>query len=374
MRKLIGILSLCIAVVIGWFVFSVRDIVPSATRVILHQATGLQQTNGRINILILGIGGGTHDGPDLTDTIIFASIDSKNNKVNLVSIPRDLWLTDVGNSGGKINEAYADKGLSFAKSVVQEVVGQPIHYGFRIDFRGFVKAIDLIGGVDVTVQNTLDDYAYPISGKEEDVCGHTPQDVQQYTNDPSATKSSDFEFFPCRYMHLHVEKGLQHMDGETALSFARSRHASGTEGTDFARSARQQLVIEAVRSKLLSSGTILDPNKITGLIALVKDSIDTDIPEDKIPEAIALIQKVKNAQITTSVIDYGDSQTNRPGLLMNPPISSTYNYAYVLIPRVGEENFSEIQSFITCELQGVNSCTIPLVSGTPIANTTKKVK
>ncbi len=326
----------------------------TVTRIIFNQNPQLQETNGQTNILLLGIGGGSHDGPNLTDTIIFASINQKTNTIHLISIPRDLWVVN-GNTGEKINEAYADgqdnngKGLVYTKAVVENVIGQPIHYGLRIDFGGFVKAVDLLGGLDVQVDETLDDYNYPIEGKEDDSCGHTPEEVQQFSATDSAEMDA-WKLFSCRYTHLHVDKGLQHMNGITALEFVRSRHGVGDEGTDFARSHRQQFVIEAFRNKVLSAGILFNPSKIVGLYGILKDSIDTDISQEDFAPFISLAQKLKSAKMYSTVIDYGDSVTGRPGLLEQGPIDKAHSFAYILIPRVGDQNFSEIHAYVTCEL------------------------
>ncbi|MGH7245416.1 MAG: LCP family protein [Candidatus Levyibacteriota bacterium] len=326
---------------------------PVAATVVLHQAPALKETNGRTSILLLGTGGANHDGPNLTDTIIYATIDLKTDKVTLVSIPRDLWVADVANgNGGKINEAYADgqlnnqhKGLLLAKTIVGNVVGQPIHYGFRIDFGGFMKAVDLLGGIDVHVQNTLDDYNYPIDGKEDDACGHSAIDVQTFMASAPADLAQ-WDFFPCRYMHLHVPAGVVHMDGQTALEFVRSRHGVGEEGSDFARSRRQQLVIEAFRAQALSAGTLFNPAKIIGLYTILKDSIDTDISQEDFGAFISLAQKLKSATIQSAVLDEGDAVQNRAGLLTEGAVS-VYN-GFFLIPRVGETNYSEIQAYVSC--------------------------
>src|SRR5262249_19278911 len=120
-----------------------------------------QSEQKKINLLILGVGGGNHEGPDLTDTIIFSSIDPKKKKVVLVSIPRDLWAPELQ---AKINTAYTygeekekGGGLLFAKAMVGKIVGQDIDYAIKIDFDGFTKAVDMVGGLDVDVANTFDD-------------------------------------------------------------------------------------------------------------------------------------------------------------------------------------------------------------------------
>lgn len=367
MRKKIGLL-----IIIAFIIFVVvkawgfiSSAAPIATNLILPQAQ-LKETNGHTNVLLLGIGGGSHDGPNLTDTIMLASIDWKKSKVTLVSIPRDLWVPDINYPLKKINEAYSIGGKDQARATVQEVTGQPIHYVLRLDFQGFVKAIDAIGGVDVTVQRTLDDYNYPISGMEDDTCGHSPSELQAFNASLSASLTPDedvFNFFPCRFKHLHFDPGLQHMDGETALEFARSRHGVGVEGTDFARSARQQLIIEAVRSKLISSA-FLNPGKLLDLYNIMKGSIDTDITQQEIGIFLNKGIALKDAKINTAVIDFGDYTTGRSGLLDNAPVNADYDYAATLIPRVGNGDFSEIQKYITCEITKGNCVVAPLTTPT----------
>ncbi|HUD44168.1 MAG TPA: LCP family protein [Patescibacteria group bacterium] len=333
-----------------------------------------QTANQRITILLLGIGGGTHDGPLLTDTMIFASVDPNSNQMDLVSIPRDLWNSDISQ---KINATYAlaeqnktGSGLQAAKSEVSKVVGEPITYGFRIDFGGFVKAVDAIGGLDVNVARTLDDYKYPIDGSEDDTCGFTQQQVTDLSAQIATGSASSEDSFPCRYKHLHVDPGLQHMDGETALEFVRSRHALGSEGSDFARSARQQLVIEAFRNKLLSTQTLLDPVKMLNLYSILKSSIDTDISQDEIPDFIKLAQQMKTAQIHSFVIDYTNDPTDEGNFLIQGD-PSLFNGAYVLMPRVGMDNYSQIQAFVACKVQNIGC---PTPTPNPLLSPTKVLK
>ncbi len=309
----------------------------------------LKKENDRINVLLLGIGGGTHDGPNLTDTIIFASIDSAQNKVVLVSIPRDLWIKDLRS---RINVAYAKGGISMAKAASYKAVGQPIDYVLQIDFEGFEKAVDLLGGVDVNVPNTFDDFEYPIFGKENDPCGRMEEELETL-----ATASSQLEAFPCRYMRIHFDKGLQHMDGETALQYVRSRHAEGSDGTDFARSKRQVEVVGAVKDKVFSVETLLNPAKVFTLYSVVKNSIDTNIKEEEFDDFIKLANTMKDASIQSVVLDYGDEKQKKPGLLVNPPISKDYGNQWVLIPRIGNGDFSEIQKYVECEIK-IGNCPI----------------
>lgn len=306
-----------------------------------------KSTPERINVLLLGIGGGAHEGPNLTDTIIVASLNLKDPKITLISLPRDIWSSDIK---GKINKAYSDGeetrkggGITLAKSIVGKVTGQNINYGVVIDFSGFTKAVDLMGGLDIDVEQSFDDYEYPISGREDDPCDNKEEDLEKL-----ATASSQLEAFPCRYEHLHFDKGLNHMNGETSLKFVRSRHAKGGEGSDFARSQRQEKVIKAFMDKSFSLQILVNPTKVIGLYDTVKDSIDTDVKRNEFDDFIKLAQKFQKTEIQSVVIDYGDQENKRGGLLTHPPINKKYNFEWVLIPRIGDENFSEIQEFIRC--------------------------
>lgn len=208
----------------------------------------LKQTDGRTNVLILGVAGGDHAGSDLTDTILFMSFDQTNKKAYTISVPRDIWSDTLRD---KVNSAYhygeekkEGGGLVLADAIMEEVLGQNIHYTFLIDFQIFKEMIDLLGGIEVNVENSFDDYKFPILGKENDPCDYT-----------------DSEYM-CRYEHIHFDKGVQFMDGETALKFIRSRNAEGEEGSDFARGKRQQRVLEALKNKIISKEIIQDPKML----------------------------------------------------------------------------------------------------------------
>ncbi len=293
---------------------------------------GLKNTDGRTNILLLGIGGKGHDGPDLTDTIILASVDKDSKDVILVSIPRDLW---VESAKAKINSIYAtgeennNQGLEQAQKTISNLLGVPIHYAFRIDFNGFIKAVDLVNGVDVTIDNSFVDPMYPINGKEDDLCGLTietqdkdgkkTQVVKDATG--SATPLSDITDqntpFMCRFETLTFKKGPITLDGKTALKFVRSRHGTNGEGSDFARSARQQKVILAFREKVLSSDTLTKPKTVIDLVSTFGQSIDTNIGADEAPLFMKQLTKVDSSKIrrlvlevvdgTNSILVFGDS-------------------------------------------------------------------
>ncbi len=355
-NKYLFIAFLVSIVIVGAFVIRTASLFPFFFQLFFNRDIKLKQVDSSLNILLLGIGGGVHDGPNLTDTIIFASLNSKTNKITLISVPRDLWVPDLK---GKINTAYSygeskkkGGGLILSKAAVSKVVGKPIDYVVRIDFDGFVKAINLIGGLDINVDRTLDDYEYPIEGKENDLCGHKEEELEEL-----ATASSQLEAFPCRYQHLRFDKGAQRMDGKSALEFVRSRHAKGEEGSDFARSKRQTKVITAFKDKIFSVDTLFNPGKIISLYDVLQTSIDTNIKQDEFDDFIRLAEKMKKGKIESTVIDTGDASKKREGLLAIPESIADYDLQWVVVPRAGNGDFSEIQKYVDCEIN-VGNCAV----------------
>lgn len=332
---------------------------------VLSQEDSLNSSGGRVNVLLLGIGGGSHDGALLTDSIIVVSYSLKTHRAMLISIPRDLWLESIRQ---KVNAAYelgmekknGGNGLKFAEDRIDDVLGMPIQYGVRIDFGGFAKAIDLVGGVDVNVPRAFDDYRYPIEGRESDLCGwqdttrdltadeakvlNVPTGRTRVYIDPTGKISTDSASldFSCRFEHIHFDKGSTHMDGAMALKFVRSRHALGPEGSDFARSKRQQLVIEAFRDKVLSLQILTNPGRIAGLIGALGQSIDTDITPDKY---LAFYNLAKKLAGTDNMV-LGDL-TGGKSVLINPS-SGDYGRAWVLTPPGND--FTRIKDYIKRQL------------------------
>ena len=285
----------------------------------------LDQTDGRTNILALGVDRRSNAGyvsGVLTDTIMAVSFDAKKKEATIISIPRDLWVKMDDYTNAKINSAYAFGGVELTQKVVEKVLGIPFHYFVVVDFGSFEQAIDVLGGVEVDVENTFDDYKYPIFGKELDECGGDPE-------------------LKCRYNHLHFDAGLQQMDGETALAFARSRYAEGPEGGDFARIARQQKVALAAKDKALSLKTLTDPKKLKELYELFSNSLETNIGFKEVERAFQLSRNFDNGQIKSYLINGAWDDENA---LLYTPEAELYGGAYVLVPKAG--NFSEIHYFV----------------------------
>lgn len=276
----------------------------------------LSHTNGLTNLVFMGIGGEGHEASNLTDSMIFISINHDSAMITTLSIPRDIWVDSMK---AKINTAYyygkerrAGGGIDLAKSAVSEVTGQPIHYAVVLDFSGFIKTIDSVGGIEVDVERSFDDYKYPIPGKE------------------NAEPESD------RYEYLHFDAGLQRMDGARALKFARSRYAQGDEGTDFARSARQNKIVLAFIDKVFSTETFLNPSNITSMVDNLQDSISSDISKEEIAGFLKLSLNWK---------DSGKKLSNGSlkEYLINPKDKSPYDGQWVLVPLT---NWQEIHDYI----------------------------
>ena len=317
--------------------------------------TGLESDRGQVNVLLLGTGGSGHEGPDLSDTMILASIEKDRGDVVLISIPRDLWTPSLS---AKINAAYAfgqeknGEGLALAKKTVRELFDLPIHYAFRLDFGGFTKAIDLVGGIDLDVETAFVDEKYPIAGKEDDSCGIEIETKDEngigkiYFKDATgeATLLTDEnDPFVCRYETISFKKGPAHIDGATALKFVRSRHGTNGQGSDFARSARQQKVILAFRQNVLSTETFTSPNRIIDLAKTFGDSIDTDITNDEIPHFAKLAPKIDPVKIRRVVLD-----SERPESVLQVGDPKDHAGQFVLIPK--NNNWHDLAEFIQGEI------------------------
>jgi LCP family protein required for cell wall assembly len=224
-----------------------------STQAPLSTQTGYASGSGRLNLLIMGYGGSGHDGAYLTDSMEVISIIPSTHHTTLISVPRDLWVQIPPNSGqyAKLNYAYVYGsnngqnpvgGGTLAAQKISLITGLTINYWVTINFSGFRDFINSIGGVDVNVPDSFSSL-YPAN------------------DNPSINAS---------WITIHFNKGLQHMDGERAIEYARAREAINdpAEGTDFARSVRQQIIMKAVLSKLKSPSTW--PSLYGGLNALQK--------------------------------------------------------------------------------------------------------
>lgn len=264
------------------------------------------------NFLLMGQGGEGHSGGGLMDAIILVSVNITDEKAKVISIPRDLWF-----SGHKINSDPS------VKDAVAGVTGLSINKYMSIDFTQFKKMIDSLGGVEVDIKKTYIDNFYPVKGKEGELCGKSPQEVADLH-----AKYSGFELekqFTCRYEKIEYGIGLNHMDGETALKYVRSRHGDG----DFGRSRRQFEVLKAILQKANVKS-----------LSLAFDFVKTDLT---LSEAETLLTEIANP-LEYSVSYMGLSDEN---VLTSSKSSAG---AYILVPKSGEGNFNGIKEFIKSNL------------------------
>ena len=262
------------------------------------------ESDDRINILLLGMGGYGHDGPMLTDTIILASIRPSDNKVALLSIPRDL-IVPLDNFGWrKINAANAygemqekGNGPELARTTIENIFGIEIPYYVRIDFNGFKDIIDDVGGVELYVEKSFTDNSYP---------------------------TEDYG-----YQVISFKEGWQQMDGDKALKYSRSRHGNNGEGSDFARAKRQQKVLMSLKEKLLSWQLLKDPTKISSLLKTLQANFKTNLQLGEILRLAKIGRVVDQSSISHQIISEGINE---------PLVSSTVGGAYVLVPRNDDWN------------------------------------
>lgn len=281
--------------------------------------------DGRVNILLLGRGGEGHDGADLTDTILLASIDPVNNKAGLVSIPRDMWVTTSSGSSkinsifayakqraqrnGSNKEAAEEAGVKAIQEEVKEILGIPVHYYSMVDFAAFKEAVDTVGGVDINVT-------------EETA-------VTERLWDPMTRKQ----------YYLNVKPGLQHFDGQRALFYARSRHTSPRG--DFDRAERQRLMIQALSKKITSAGTYANPVKVSQLMDSFGNHVSTDLSID---DAMRLMEIGKKIGGSFESIDLAkpDKPLVRTGMISGQS---------VVMPVAGPTDYSEIQAYVRSKLK-----------------------
>ncbi|OGM28176.1 hypothetical protein A2962_05265 [Candidatus Woesebacteria bacterium RIFCSPLOWO2_01_FULL_39_61] len=306
---------------------------------------------GPKDILILGYGGPGHEGGLLTDTILIAHIRPRDNSITLISIPRDvaiyLPVTRDKSEYLKVNHAYAigtdhknypDKPIEYlneagggnlAKYAVNLITGLQIDYFVSVNFVGFTNIINTLGGISVNVPYTFEDKFYPLKGLENELCGKSEEEIKVLT----ATLSGEFleKEFPCRYETIKYVKGVQVMDGETALKFVRSRH-SEIGGGDFARAQRQQALIVALKNKLLSYKSI---PKIISVINTASKNVLTDIDFKSGFDLLNDYGELKDLKIKTVTLTTD-----------NVLEEVVVNRQYVLVPKGGQDNWEVIHQYI----------------------------
>jgi polyisoprenyl-teichoic acid--peptidoglycan teichoic acid transferase len=280
---------------------------------------------GRVNILLMGRGGGAHDAPDLTDTIMVASIDPVNKTASLVSIPRDLWVNVPGQGVMKLNAAYETgvykyhgkvvnnttdpaaikAGFAMVDATVSEVLGLEIDYNVILNFQAFKQAVDTVGGVTMNVPADLVD----------------PTMAWENANNPVLAKA-----------------GVQQFDGTKALIYSRSRETT----SDFARGERQRAVIAALKTKIVSAGTLSNPVKMSGLMSAFGNNVSTDLSISNANRLYSIMKDVSDSSILS--VSLADAQ--------KPYVTTgNINGQSVVLPKAGLFKYDDIQAYLRGQLQ-----------------------
>lgn len=215
------------------------------------QPTAAPAIVGVKTILLVGTDARPGEDVSRTDTLVMVQIDSRTNRVGMLSFPRDLWVQIPGYGENRINSAYLigetklgkGYGPALLKRTVGDLVGQPIDHFVLINFQGFKSLIDKLGGISLDVPKTIDDPAYP-------------------TDDYGT-------------MQLHFDAGWQQMDGERALMYARTRHAD----SDFGRNQRQQQVLLAIFERIRAQGLLGQLTNFDEYTEALSDYIRTDMTQ-----------------------------------------------------------------------------------------------
>jgi LCP family protein required for cell wall assembly len=233
----------------------------------------------RTNVLVIGIDSTPWRTTTLTDTMMVVSLDPVGRTVSMMSIPRDLVGAPLGNGdvfGPKLNSlmSYADAhpkefpqgGVQALEDSVGALLGIPIHYRATIDFLGFMKIVDTLGGVDVNVARGFTDREYEYG----------------------------------RQKGFSITAGRHHLDGLNALGYVRARKAPGE--SDFTRAARQQEVLIALRGRATQGGSLLF--QLPSLLEALGDTVRTDVPVERLPLLAVLADEVKGDAIVRVVVRF----------------------------------------------------------------------
>lgn len=232
-----------------------------------------------VNILLLGRDTDRTSGSYRTDVMIVVSINKAENAVTMLTIPRDLFVYIPGWTMNRINTAagwgdatgYPGGGVALLEQTILYNLGLPIHGWARVDFQGFKDVVDVVGGVDVPVSCAMQDWRL---------------------KDPSYSLQDD----NADHWHLYtVESGVQHMDGDLALWYARSRKRS----SDFDRSRRQHQVLRAIFEKALRLQML---TKVPELYSQYVEIVDTDLGLGDLLQFVPMAAQLDRARIKSRFI------------------------------------------------------------------------
>lgn len=229
------------------------------------------QGTDRVTVLLMGADTRPGDSGRYrprSDSIMLLMLDPELKVASVLSVPRDLWVEIPGYGINRVNTAYFYGGGDLAMETVQYNLGVRVNYYVMVEFDAFTTFVDEIGGVDIYVPRTIYDATYP---------------DMNYGYDP-----------------FYIEVGQHHLDGATALKYARTRHSD----SDFNRAQRQQDVLFAIRDQVLSAyGFSHLIQNAPGLYSSVSDSITTNLTLEEMISLAGLAKDIEQENIRTGVID-----------------------------------------------------------------------
>lgn len=271
--------------------------------------------NGRTNILAFGTSGydmsgsegdGTHDGAQLTDSIMVISLDQETKDVAMVSLPRDLYVKKTCTATAKVNEVYwcanmkgndEAAGAKALEDKVSEILGVDFQYYVHLDWAALVDVVDALGGITVTLDETIKD----------------------------------------TWTQTFITAGEPvTLDGEGALGLARARH--GTTGGDFTRGTSQQKILISLRDRFIEKGLSL--TDAMGLLNTVGDNVRMNFNADEIKTLVNMVEDFSEESIRqVPLTNVGDEHKNYV-------TTANINGISYVVPSLGVGNYTDIQKYI----------------------------
>jgi LCP family protein required for cell wall assembly len=333
------VLALLAVIIGGWvggkFIYNAHKLFGGNILGVLRSTKLKGEDSGRVNILLAGNSSDDvgHEGGQLTDSIMVLSIDTKNNKAFMLSIPRDLWV-DVPDGGhAKINSAYVvgeqndfrqsglpDGGMGELEKVLEDNLDIKINYYALVNYNALREAVDAVGGVDFTVKST-------------DPRGLYDPNIDWKTHKPL----------------VKLSNGVHHLNGEQALDLARARgdayNSYGFPASDFDRTEHQRQLLVALKSKAVSAGVIANPAKLTSLSDAIGNNVKTDFSVSEVHRLYDLVKQID----TNSIQSLSLNNANGKNLLASYTAPGGQS---ALAPAAGLDDFSDIQAFVRQHMSG----------------------
>ncbi len=315
----IAIAAVCAAllIIVAWNLLQTLRTLSISTLLSAGSTTLAEDAYGHTNILLLGQGDSSHDGIDLIDSIMVASLERKTGAIALLSLPRDLYFLRTEQIGtGRLNSLYRDTKYSLkrkghneseasllaVRALVEELsqaLSVEIHHAVKVNFTGFITAVDALGGLPIDIPARITDTAFP---------------------GPNYTTET-----------FSIQQGPQTLDGQTALKYARSRSTT----SDFDRSGRQQLILEALLQRVRETGLLTKPNKLLALFKIISNNSETTL---SLRELLTLA-KIGRSSPPPRIVSLHLSDRNglygeilEPGGFLYAPPRDQFDGASVLLP------------------------------------------